>query len=398
MPTKEHSIVARVDDGDNVVDTVERGDVFRLKANFRVVHIFLFNRDGQLLIQQIARDGTRSPGLWGSSVAGYVLATETYENAAHRKILQEIGVDLSLSYIGKTAMDDDGCKKFIGLYAGICDGPFLRDKKEIDAVRFIDVESVDTTSQEMNAFTPTFLHALRFYKSIPQQMPAFPLQENAGRRDELLDLYKIAVDEYRFEVKLNWDRTAFCLTISSVLLTIATGVLRSGNGVEIYAPSLGFFLVGALMTAVGPQVMKTGKKYYRTTILKKTLIEKELGYHDNYIAGVEHKETHFAIGTTLGMRDVDRILKDPDSYLAQPSYNIFGPKVLDGVARLFMLLMVLHVSGCVFCVASILTEIRAQNHQSRPSKDVSAHVTSSSGQSSLRRPARASPPAPRVSG
>ena len=44
-----------------------------------------------------------------------------------------------------------------------------------------------------------------------------------------LELYKIAVEEYRFQVKLNWDRTAYHLTLSSGLIAIAVGLLKVGH-------------------------------------------------------------------------------------------------------------------------------------------------------------------------
>jgi isopentenyldiphosphate isomerase len=169
MLTKEHSIVATVDDDDKVIGTIKRGDVFRFGVNFRVVHIFLFNRNGELLIQKIAPYGTRSPGLCGSSVAGYVLANETYEEAARRKLHKELGVDIPLTYIGKTAMYDEGCKKFISLYTAIYDGPFVPDRMEIEEIRFIKLDSMDDLSQNTNIFTPTFLQVFRFYKSVSKQ-------------------------------------------------------------------------------------------------------------------------------------------------------------------------------------------------------------------------------------
>jgi hypothetical protein len=44
----------------------------------------------------------------------------------------------------------------------------------------------------------------------------------------LPDLYKIAVDEYRFEVKLNADRMIQYLTLSAVVLSAGVGLLRVG--------------------------------------------------------------------------------------------------------------------------------------------------------------------------
>jgi hypothetical protein len=56
-------------------------------------------------------------------------------------------------------------------------------------------------------------------------LPNVSGQEGTENRADLRDLYKIALDEYRFQVKLNWDRTAFCLTLSSALLWTSPGLV-----------------------------------------------------------------------------------------------------------------------------------------------------------------------------
>lgn len=33
--------------------------------------------------------------------------------------------------------------------------------------------------------------------------------------DRMLDLYKIALEEYRFEVRLGWDRTTYFLVLNN---------------------------------------------------------------------------------------------------------------------------------------------------------------------------------------
>jgi hypothetical protein len=40
--------------------------------------------------------------------------------------------------------------------------------------------------------------------------------------ERLLDLYRLALDEYRFEVRLGWDRTTYFLVLNSGILTVAT--------------------------------------------------------------------------------------------------------------------------------------------------------------------------------
>lgn len=51
------------------------------------------------------------------------------------------------------------------------------------------------------------------------------------RREELLSLYGIAVEEYRFQVKLNNQRFQWYTALDVALLTVGTGLLRlSGDG------------------------------------------------------------------------------------------------------------------------------------------------------------------------
>src|SRR5580692_4842 len=74
-----------VDGSDRVIGTGQRRHVLQQNAGFRVTHVFVFNRAGDLLLQQIA-PGLRHPGQWGSSVAGYLRAGEDYRQAAERKL------------------------------------------------------------------------------------------------------------------------------------------------------------------------------------------------------------------------------------------------------------------------------------------------------------------------
>src|SRR5688500_15286374 len=96
--------IDRVDDRGRPVGTIRRGRVFEVGANFRVVHVLLSNKHGDLLLQQISRSRPRNPGSWGSSVAGYLLHRETYLHAAKRKLREELGVSrLSLKHVGRTS-------------------------------------------------------------------------------------------------------------------------------------------------------------------------------------------------------------------------------------------------------------------------------------------------------
>jgi len=158
-------LIDAVDDQDNVIGTVERSAVFRAKANFRVVHIFLFNGRNELLIQQLSASRDRHPCQWGSSVAGYVHAGESYSAASSRRLRQELGIQSDLHWYGKTAMCDEGSKKFIGLFLATSGETFQCDHQHIAQLEFLPIPwilNLHRTGRRI--FTPTFLHTLNFYE------------------------------------------------------------------------------------------------------------------------------------------------------------------------------------------------------------------------------------------
>jgi|SRR5579864_3149953 len=163
MPAAE--VLDRVNENDQPVGTIARGDVFRLHANFRVAHVFIFDGIGELLLQQLASSRSRHPGRWGSSLAAYVAAGETYAAAATRRLSEELGVsNVGLREIGKTSMFDEGSLKFITLYEAGLSGPFVIDPSHISEIAFFPLDQVRSWSvQDPAAFTPTFLHLLDFY-------------------------------------------------------------------------------------------------------------------------------------------------------------------------------------------------------------------------------------------
>lgn len=163
----EKMLIDAVDAADAPIGQIIRGDVFRQHANFRVVHVLVFNSNGDLLIQRLALTRTRHPGYWGSSVAGYMFSHEQYDDAAKRRVTEELGIsDAKLHKVGKMVMQDDGCLKFIEVFTAISDGPFRVDKNHINAIEFLPIPVLRSLQRSgEREFTPTFLAVLNFYQA-----------------------------------------------------------------------------------------------------------------------------------------------------------------------------------------------------------------------------------------
>jgi isopentenyl-diphosphate Delta-isomerase len=163
----DNMILDLVDQADVPIGHVRREDVFARHAGFRVSHVLIFSSRGQLLLQRLALGRERNPGAWGSSVASYLFASESYETAARRRIQQELGViPPPLTFLGKTEMVDDGCLKFISVFTMNYDGPFTVDRSHIEEIEFVSPFQIQEMIQTgTRLFTPTFFQVFRFYQA-----------------------------------------------------------------------------------------------------------------------------------------------------------------------------------------------------------------------------------------
>jgi isopentenyldiphosphate isomerase len=161
------SLIDRVDDLNQPIGTIPRARVFDEHANFRTVHVLVFNHSGSLLLQQLSASRERNPLQWGSSVAGYLCAGETYDEAARRRLAEELGLHTRLRRVGVTMMLDDGVKKFVGVYTTVSDSPRITEPEHIAQLEFVppSVVEADIVEDPQN-YTDTLKHVLYYVISV----------------------------------------------------------------------------------------------------------------------------------------------------------------------------------------------------------------------------------------
>lgn len=146
-----------VDENDTVIDSMPRDVVHVNKLRHRAVHIWLFNREGELFLQKRSPWKQQNPGLWCSSTAGHVDAGESYEQAAHRELMEEIGVDSPLTKIWKIEAAPETGHEFIEVFVGASEGPFRFAPGEVETGSFFPVEQIQRwIAQTPQEFTPVF--------------------------------------------------------------------------------------------------------------------------------------------------------------------------------------------------------------------------------------------------
>lgn len=132
-----------VDERDQVLREAPRSEVHGDNLRHRAVHVLIFSKNGEVLLQKRTRWKDRHPLLWDSSAAGHLNAGEEYEAAAHRELKEELGIDVALKKIGKLPASDRTDQEFISVYQGRHDGDLKTEPTEIETVQFFPPELVD---------------------------------------------------------------------------------------------------------------------------------------------------------------------------------------------------------------------------------------------------------------
>jgi hypothetical protein len=129
--------------------------------------------------------------------------------------------------------------------------------------------------------------------SIPDAAGA---KDDAPYRDELLDLYKVAVEEYRFQVQLNWDRTKYLLGFNTAIIGVGTGLIKIGSRSAATPLLIGIFVVGLVAATLSIFAVYLQHAYYRSTRDRMVALASQLNLQDTGVAttpGIRNERIDF---------------------------------------------------------------------------------------------------------
>lgn len=133
-----------VNEQDEVVGQASRREVHEGNLLHRAVHILVFNKHRDCLLQKRSLLKDRQPGLWDSSAAGHLDAGESYEEAAERELEEELGISTSrLVRLAHLKPSSDTGWEHVELYAALHNGKLRFPAAEIEGVLPFPAELID---------------------------------------------------------------------------------------------------------------------------------------------------------------------------------------------------------------------------------------------------------------
>lgn len=140
-PTQERVVLVNSDDeivgvGEKI-ETHLRGDLHRAFS------IFIFNSKGELLLQRRAATKYHSQSLWSNTCCGHPRPEEFLEEAAHRRLKEEMGFDCELketfSFVYAVKFDNDFSEhEYDHVFVGRYDGNPVPDPAEVEDWQWVD--------------------------------------------------------------------------------------------------------------------------------------------------------------------------------------------------------------------------------------------------------------------
>lgn len=172
--------VVLVDKKDTVLGTMEKMEAHRLGELHRAFSVFIFNKQGQMLIHQRAADKYHGAGLWTNACCSHPQLDEDVNEAAAERLQYEMGLacdlHLEFSFIYRGAVENALIEHELDhVFIGQTDTQPNPNAAEVADFRWVDpAELTAWMEQSPDAFTIWFCEAL------PRVLDA--LRENLGGR------------------------------------------------------------------------------------------------------------------------------------------------------------------------------------------------------------------------
>ncbi len=137
-----------VDEQDKPMGKLEKMLVHQLGLLHRAFSVFIFNKKGDLLIQQRADDKYHSPGLWTNTCCSHPRYGEIMTDAIHRRLHEEMGLQcntsFTFSFLYKVKFENGLIEhEYDHVYFGVTDNKPFPNRSEVKDWKYISFDHLE---------------------------------------------------------------------------------------------------------------------------------------------------------------------------------------------------------------------------------------------------------------
>lgn len=157
MRDNQQELFPVVDEQGNVIGSIDRGHAHDgSKILHPVVHLHVFNSQGDLYLQKRPLWKDIQPGKWDTATGGHVDLGENVEQALKREVREELGItDFRPEPLGHYIFEGPRERELVYVHRTVYDGPVCPSEEELDGGRFWSPQEIKENIGK-GVFTPNF--------------------------------------------------------------------------------------------------------------------------------------------------------------------------------------------------------------------------------------------------
>jgi 16S rRNA (adenine1518-N6/adenine1519-N6)-dimethyltransferase len=151
------------DENDNITGQATRKECHEKGLIHRSVMFFVFDDEGRVLVTKRTQNKDFFPGYWSIVLGGHLLASESYEEAVKRELLEEVGISGEPFFITSFKKRIPEEKENVKVFRVTVKGPITLNPNELAVGIFMDPDDLEDEMAGRNLLpeTPILLEELR---------------------------------------------------------------------------------------------------------------------------------------------------------------------------------------------------------------------------------------------
>jgi isopentenyl-diphosphate delta-isomerase len=158
------------DKNDSPIGTGTREEAWAKGYYVRIVRAIIRDENGRILVQRRSSTKKTYPNCWNDTATGHVDEGESYDSAVPRELIEEIGIETELTFLGKFSTVDQVGSKIVSEFNSVYEGKvessieYKLEEGEVSEAKWFDISDlkkmINFTPEK---FTPGFKETIRLF-------------------------------------------------------------------------------------------------------------------------------------------------------------------------------------------------------------------------------------------